>query len=56
MSTRVKYLVASSRKAWRERIWPTLEWAIFDREGNYLRGGFRTRREACAWRDANLAE
>jgi hypothetical protein len=30
------YKIASSEKAWREGIWPTKEWGLFDASGNFL--------------------
>lgn len=49
MAARKPYTIACSRKAWREGIWPILEWAVFDLEGNILRGGFRTSYDARVW-------
>lgn len=56
MEHRRKYKVACSRKAWKEGIWPNLEWAIFDHDGNYVKGGFRTRKDACAYRDEHCEQ
>lgn len=41
--------LASSYKAWKERIWPRREWGVFDRDGNLL---FATakRVDAVKWR------
>jgi hypothetical protein len=49
MATKLPYKIAYSGKAYREGFWPTLEWAVFDRNGAYLEGCFRSRAEARAW-------
>jgi hypothetical protein len=61
-----RFFTASSRRAWLDGCWPCVEWGVFERRyltlsdgksevlsSELIHSGFRTRREACAWRDTH---